>query len=240
MKSLTVRLKVVVSSAPVAARLRKFLTLSGATSGIIAISMAPISVSSVTHWPDIFSTVAPSKGSLTSGMAAAVRALAFFGPSGDTATLGGSWPLVMPASRKASRHEPTATSGSRRARECLDGMAENMILVLCTNDQMKNDFADDFHLALSNPLSPAPAVCTCLLASRVLSRPSQSRETLPAPYSQFLRTHVRQQSRQRFPPLLALLPHHRGGQWFEWQYRNQGYWHSPCTTPHQRRSRVYQ
>src|SRR5216683_4746509 len=112
MKSLTVRLKVVVSSAPAAARLRKFLTLSGATSGIIAISIAPISVSSVTHCPDIFSTVAPSKGSGTSGTASDGRALAFFGASGDTATLGGSWPLVPLASKRASRQEQTA--GGRR------------------------------------------------------------------------------------------------------------------------------
>src|SRR6185503_7319337 len=62
-KPFTTRLNVVVSSAPVALRLRKFLTASGATSGINAISIAPSSVSSVTHWLAIFSTVAPSNGS---------------------------------------------------------------------------------------------------------------------------------------------------------------------------------
>src|SRR5260370_380755 len=132
MKSLTVRLKVVVSSAPVAARLRKFLTLSGATSGSIAISITPISVSSVTHWPDIFSTVAPSKGSANPGTASAGRALAFFGGSGGEGTLGGSWPLVPPASMKASTQEQTARDRRRCADACLDGMVGNMILVLCT------------------------------------------------------------------------------------------------------------
>src|SRR5437868_10983076 len=60
-KPFSTRLNVVVSSAPVADKLRKFLTASGAASGIIAISIAPGSVSSVTHWLASFSTGAPSK-----------------------------------------------------------------------------------------------------------------------------------------------------------------------------------
>ena len=78
-KSLTTRLKVVVSKAPVAARLRKLRTVSGADSGSISISMTPASVSSVTHCAAIFSIVAPSKGSAAFASASAGRSLLFFG-----------------------------------------------------------------------------------------------------------------------------------------------------------------
>src|SRR5882724_11575204 len=109
MKSLTVRLKVVVSSAPVATRLRKFLTLSGAASGNIAISIAPNSVSSVTHWAAIFSTDAPSKGSGGLANTSAGLELAFLGDSTDRAGL-----VSCEFAVRVRRHEQTTESRSRR------------------------------------------------------------------------------------------------------------------------------
>src|SRR6266850_6800476 len=80
-KSLTTRLNVVVSRAPVAARLRKLRAFSGAESASISISIAPASVSSVTHCPTIFSTDAPSNGSGLVRIISAGLALAFFAAS---------------------------------------------------------------------------------------------------------------------------------------------------------------
>src|ERR1044072_5510471 len=82
-KPFTTRLNVVVSKAPVAERLRKLRTASGAFSGSIAISIAPSCVSSVTHSAANFSTETPSKVSVDVSVAVAVvREFAF---------LGGSW-----------------------------------------------------------------------------------------------------------------------------------------------------
>src|ERR1700752_1125491 len=93
-KFFTVRLNVVVSNAPVAARLRKFLTLSGATSGIIAISIVPTSISKLTHCAAIFSTDAPSNGSGAGAAgAAAVLSLAFLGPL--IGPFGVAWPSAI-------------------------------------------------------------------------------------------------------------------------------------------------
>src|SRR6267142_5453573 len=110
MKSLTTRLNVVVSKAPVADRLRKFLTLSGATSGIIAISISPSSVCSVTHCPAIFSIGTPSKGSGELTGASGGLALAFFGVSTAGWVLGVCCALT-PTTR---RQEQTAGSTIRR------------------------------------------------------------------------------------------------------------------------------
>src|SRR5262249_5436195 len=62
-------------------KFRKFLVASGAFSGIIAISIAPTSVSSVTHCPAIFSSGAPSNGSPAGAGAAAALVFTFFGGS---------------------------------------------------------------------------------------------------------------------------------------------------------------
>src|SRR5437763_17210756 len=75
------REKVVVSSAPVAARLRKPRAVSGAFAGSISMVIAPCSVSIVTHWPVIFSIEAPSKGSAFGCPDSAGRAFAFLGVS---------------------------------------------------------------------------------------------------------------------------------------------------------------
>src|ERR1043166_3477152 len=81
-KPLTTRLNVVVSNAPVAVRLGKLRPASGAFSGSIAMSIAPSSVSSVTHCAPSFSTDAPSNGSGAAGASVvAARAFAFFGAS---------------------------------------------------------------------------------------------------------------------------------------------------------------
>src|SRR5436189_5607197 len=75
------RENVVVSNDPVAARFRKLRTDSGALAGSISITMAPCSVSKVTHWPVISSTAAPSNGSGFVCGHAVGRALAFFSAS---------------------------------------------------------------------------------------------------------------------------------------------------------------
>src|SRR5581483_2395672 len=74
----TVRLNVVESSAPAAARFKKLRTVSGAFPGNISITIAPCSVWSDTHWPDIFSIEAPSYGSDLVCAVSVGRALAFF------------------------------------------------------------------------------------------------------------------------------------------------------------------
>src|SRR5882762_627536 len=89
-KSLMMRLKVVVSSAPVAARLRKLRTFSGADSGNISITILPASVCSVTHCWAIFSTDAPSNGSDLFATNSAGLAF-FFGGSVRVSTFFGSW-----------------------------------------------------------------------------------------------------------------------------------------------------
>src|SRR5580765_3203938 len=78
----TTRLNVVVSNAPVAVRLRKLRTDSGALSGYISISISPASVSILTHLDASVLTSALSNGSGAAGGGAAGRALAL-GGSGD-------------------------------------------------------------------------------------------------------------------------------------------------------------
>src|ERR1051326_5549579 len=98
-KPLTMRLKVVVSSAPEAARFIKFLTVCGAFAGSISITIAPCSVSSVTHWPDICPSVALLNAStfVAGEGEAAGRAFTFF----KLSELGcGFW---APTSRIASK-----------------------------------------------------------------------------------------------------------------------------------------
>src|ERR1700741_3838261 len=87
------RLKGVVSNAPIADRLRKLRTFSGAESGSISITIFPASVCSVTQCCAIFSTDAPSNGS---GLLVAVSSagLVFFFGGSLTGSAGfGSWPF---------------------------------------------------------------------------------------------------------------------------------------------------
>src|SRR5918992_1847817 len=77
-KPFTVRLKVVVSSAPKAARFKNPRTVSGALFGNMSITIRPCSVSRVTHWPVICATDALTNGSVFGVGDATGRALAFF------------------------------------------------------------------------------------------------------------------------------------------------------------------
>ena len=73
----TTRVKLVVSSSPVAAMFKKFLTDYGACSGYISISIKPASVSSVTHFDAIVLTSAESNGSAFAAGVGEGLALAF-------------------------------------------------------------------------------------------------------------------------------------------------------------------
>src|SRR5258706_3970013 len=95
----TTRLNVVVSKAPIAIRLRKLRTDSGALSGYISISISPASVSSLTHFDARVLTSALSNGSEPVCGVGVGRAFVFAGSGvGDAA-----WPKASPAENTTAR-----------------------------------------------------------------------------------------------------------------------------------------